>query len=613
MYKPSLILFLFIAAAAVATTGSIELYGNEIFFRIGEAEGLPVVVIGDGPGISGSYLEDILPGRKTVLYDSAGSGKSRDVGSMDLSLEYYISELSAIVHELELERFHLMGHGFGSLIAVYYALARPAELSSLVLVNPILSIPQLDLLIEEYTLQNDTVPDKLKLLFLNYRGDIESKLKTTVEDINRDIYDQFWGDGPGVTGELRGLDISSGLSDLRMPVLICTGLYNFPGVDKVIDYQKLSPKSEFVTFINSAHFPMLEESEGFNMIIGDFLRRVEAEQESSPEHDLSGRAVDILSGIVSLGEKDNGVDMDLEIGRDFTISLPSSPGTGYSWRLEEFDGSVLRLLSEPFYEEPGTTGGGYQVFQFRVIGPGETDISLSYCSCWNDEPIGTYRVGISVPLLEREVLSIDESDNGKSFSVDLAIPLEVSLNVTTGTGMSWRITSTTSSILRQTKENEYLIPENTPSVGGTIQQRYYFEGINYGTAYIEFSYGRPWEETPPERTFGATITVAEPVHDIYIARDSDNDRHIALKLDQMLILKLKNGSSSDETWYLREELPEQLKLLSDPFIEYFEEVRYSVFYFRTVERGEGVLELSYGSSASPDQSIDTYRITLKIE
>ena len=81
----------------------------------------------------------------------------------------------------------------------------------------------------------------------------------------------------------------------------------------------------------------------------------------------------------------------------------------------------------------------------------------------------------------------------------------------------------------------------------------------------------------------------------------------------MLILKLKNGSSSDETWYLREELPEQLKLLSDPFIEYFEEVRYSVFYFRTVERGEGVLELSYGSSASPDQSIDTYRITLKIE
>jgi predicted secreted protein len=179
--------------------------------------------------------------------------------------------------------------------------------------------------------------------------------------------------------------------------------------------------------------------------------------------------------------------------------------------------------------------------------------------------------------------------------------------------MSWRITSTTSSILRQTKENEYLIPENTPAMGGTIQQRYYFEGINYGTAYIEFSYGRPWEETPPERTFGATITVAEPVHDIYIARDSDNDRHIALKLDQMLILKLKNGSSSDETWYLREELPEQLKLLSDPFIEYFEEVRYSVFYFRTVERGEGVLELSYGSSASPDQSIDTYRITLKIE
>lgn len=599
--------------AVAATTGSIELYGNEIFFRINEAEGLPIVVIGDGPGISNRYLEDILPARKTVFYDSPGIGKSSNAGSLDLSVEYYISELSAIVHELELERFHLVGHGFGSLVAVYYALARPAGLSSLVLVNPILSIPQLDLLLEEHALQNDTEPDKLKLLFLNYRGDIEAKLKTTVEDVCRDTYNQFWGDGPVVTGKLRGLDISSGLSDLRMPILICTGLYIFPGVDKIIDYQKLSPTSEFVTFINSAHFPMLEESEGFNMIVGDFLRRVEAEHENSPAPNSSGKAVDTLSGVVSLGEKDNGVDMDLEVGRDFSVSLPSSPGTGYSWKLEEFDGRVLRLLSDPFYEEPGTTGGGYQVFQFRVIGPGEADISLSYCSCWNDEPIRTYRVGISVPLQEREALSIDESGNGKSFSVDLAVPLEVSLNVTTGTGMSWRITSTTSSILRQTKENEYSIPENTPAVGGTVQQRYYFEGINYGTAYIEFSYGRPWEEAPPERTFGATITVAEPVHNIYVARDSDHDRYIALELDQMLILKLKSGSSSDETWYLREGLPRHLQLLVDPFIEYVEEVGYSIFYFKTVERGEVVLEMSYGSPASPDQPIDTYRITLQIE
>jgi predicted secreted protein len=179
--------------------------------------------------------------------------------------------------------------------------------------------------------------------------------------------------------------------------------------------------------------------------------------------------------------------------------------------------------------------------------------------------------------------------------------------------MSWRITSTTSSILRQTKENEYLIPENAPSVGGTIQATLLFRGYQLRNRLYRILLRKTLEETPPERTFGATITVPNPFHDIYIARDSDHDRHIALKLDQMLILKLKNGSSSDETWYLREELPEQLKLLSDPFIEYFEEVRYSVFYFRTVERGEGVLELSYGSSASPDQSIDTYRITLKIE
>jgi hypothetical protein len=127
---------------------------------------------------------------------------------------------------------------------------------------------------------------------------------------------------------LRGLDISSGLSDLRMPVLICTGLYNFPGVDKVIDYQKLSPKSEFVTFINSAHFPMLEESEGFNMIIGDFLRRVEAEQESSPEHDLSGRALIFRLEMFRSARKTTGSIWYLEIGRVFSIStLPSSPGT----------------------------------------------------------------------------------------------------------------------------------------------------------------------------------------------------------------------------------------------------------------------------------------------
>lgn len=610
-----LVLFLLTAVCLISVQDSFEFHGNSIFYRLSEGPGIPLVIVNTGPGLDSSYLNEILPGSRVLIYDQLGSGASSISATISINLQYYISELASLVQELRLERFHLMGHGFGSIVATSYALTNPAGLVSLTLVNPILNIPALDaLLLEESAKAKESSTDKPNLLFQVHREEIQELISHKIEYMNIDVFELFWGNEPsGVAGSLRGLDVSSGLPDIKQPTLICAGLWNFPDLDYISRYHEQSSRSELVIFMGSSHFPMLEEKEAFEMIIKDFLIRTENDHDFSVPSVMSIIDRERFAGIALFTEKDNGESVVLEPDEDFRIVLSSSPGTGYYWGIESYDDSIVRLLSEPFYEEPEGIGGGFEVFQFRVIGSGNTAITLSYCSCWNDSPIRKYELNIESQSFQRETLSITEADLGKSFDIDLRVPVEIRLGVTTGTGMSWRITGLTPGILRQTKEYDFLIPPDTPDVGGEIEQVYFFEGINYGSAKLQFAYGRPWEEAPPDKTYSATITVREPVQNVLMLQESDNNRSINLKGDSILIIKLKESISSDYSWYLPADLPTKLKLISDPSHVKIDDMRYSAFYFKAVEPGEEAIQIFYGSVESMSNGTqDSFRVEVVV-
>ncbi len=69
-------------------------------------------------------------------------------------------------------------------------------------------------------------------------------------------------------------------------------------------------------------------------------------------------------------------------GREFTIVVEANPTTGYEWRLMTSPDEALVHLVEHKYQpgkaaQGGAIGaGGYDIWRFEAVAPGETTISL---------------------------------------------------------------------------------------------------------------------------------------------------------------------------------------------------------------------------------------------
>lgn len=78
------------------------------------------------------WFRELSRGHTLVRYDARGTGLS-DRAVRDLSIESWVRDLQAVVDDLGLERFHLLGICQGGATAVAYAARHPQRVSRLVL------------------------------------------------------------------------------------------------------------------------------------------------------------------------------------------------------------------------------------------------------------------------------------------------------------------------------------------------------------------------------------------------------------------------------------------------------------------------------------------------
>ncbi|HDP77324.1 MAG TPA: alpha/beta fold hydrolase [Mesotoga infera] len=605
------VVLLFTSTVCLPYEGQILFNGNRIYYELEEAEGEFIVIVGDGPGLDSSYMKGAFNHGKFLRYDQLGSGMSQNLSSLDITFQYYISELAALIYTLNVDSFHLIGHGFGGAVAVGLALTNPPGLLSLVIVNPRLNYPAIDSALVEAVAQESVKDlDKFELLF-GSSSEPERESSIAKNSINMDTYNLFWGDDSTfINGVLRGFDLSCGLPDINVPVLVCAGLESFPGVVHTATYQVGALESEFVTFMNSGNFPMIEEPTAFKSIVEDFHRRVEEAAESDLRNEAHCEVLSETPGERIFRLQDSERTLVMQVGDDFTVMLPSNPGAGYFWRVESFDEDVLRLISDPFYEEPKEAGSGYDVFGFRVVGSGSSPLVFSFGSSWDIVPMKSCSMLVQVEEYFVDPLIIHASDSGKTFIVGLNEPIEVVLESTVSSNLSWRIALTTPGIVRQPKESESRVFEDSSGLARKIEKVYYFEGMNYGEATLEFAYGSPWDDVPPEKTFEATLIVTEPFREVAIIQDSDNGREIEIGNNQTIIIKLKKALATDGEWKIS---PSNTKfhLIQEPYEEEYSKVSYSVFRLRPTELGESQLEFYYIENESNEQPVGTFTITIQ--
>lgn len=101
-----------------------------------------VVLLHGGPGISERYMEPIVPfvddgRRRIVSYDQRGTGLSicDSDDPVDYGLDAHASDLTRVIETLAVGPVHLLGHSWGSIIAMDYAARHGDRLASIIAVG----------------------------------------------------------------------------------------------------------------------------------------------------------------------------------------------------------------------------------------------------------------------------------------------------------------------------------------------------------------------------------------------------------------------------------------------------------------------------------------------
>lgn len=115
--------------------GGVELYAREV------GKGPAIIILHGGPDFDQSYMlpeMDLLADSyHLIYYDQRGRGKSADhVQPDDVTLASDIDDIDRVRRYFHLDSVTLLGHSWGTVLALEYALKYPECVSRLILMNP---------------------------------------------------------------------------------------------------------------------------------------------------------------------------------------------------------------------------------------------------------------------------------------------------------------------------------------------------------------------------------------------------------------------------------------------------------------------------------------------
>lgn len=129
-----------LAGESAPGEGYAPVEGAELYYRA-VGQGLPIIVLHGGPSFDHNYLlpdlDRLATGFRLIYYDQRGRGKSaQNVQPAEVTIQSEMADLETLRASMGLEHVVLLGHSWGGLLALEYALRHPERVSHLILLNP---------------------------------------------------------------------------------------------------------------------------------------------------------------------------------------------------------------------------------------------------------------------------------------------------------------------------------------------------------------------------------------------------------------------------------------------------------------------------------------------
>lgn len=137
---PLLFIFLcFLYSCSSPQAGTlVSTDGAPVFYRT-FGKGKPLLIINGGPGMNSNGFESLAKKlsehNTTIIYDQRGTGKSvlKSLDSSTVNLKLMMDDIESIRKELKIEKWSILGHSFGGMLASYYATVYPQHIDKLIL------------------------------------------------------------------------------------------------------------------------------------------------------------------------------------------------------------------------------------------------------------------------------------------------------------------------------------------------------------------------------------------------------------------------------------------------------------------------------------------------
>ena len=256
-----------------------------------------MVLLHGGSGFSSFYLkplEDIGNDRQVVRYDQLGGGKSDKITDTTMfTIQHFVRELDSLRVFLGVEKWHVLGHSWGTILAVEYYKVHPERVATLTLASAALDIPaweknarQLVATLSDSSQRAISKAERAKKyddpLYQNamsefygkyvWRHPVEADLDSLMATVNEGIYNYMQGPSEfTITGTLGNYDATAFLKQVRVPVLYTVGEFDEANPDIVRRFAALTPGARVVMLKGSGHVTTWDARDENVKVVRDFL------------------------------------------------------------------------------------------------------------------------------------------------------------------------------------------------------------------------------------------------------------------------------------------------------------------------------------------------------
>lgn len=279
--------------------------------RVGNNPRLKVLLLHGGPGATHEYFEacdSYFPaaGIEYYYYDQLGSYYSDQPEAPELwELPRFVDEVEQVRRALGLdqENFYLLGHSWGGLLAIEYALAYPQHLKGLVISNMMASIPAYNdyaervlkpaldpavlAEIERLEAAGDTANPRYMDLLMEHHyvhhvlrlpaGEWPDPVNRAFKHLNPAIYVPMQGPSElGASGKLADWDRFADLARIPVPTLVIGARYDTMDPAHMKRMAEALPRGRYLDCPEGSHMALYDDQQTYFDGLIRFLHDVDA-------------------------------------------------------------------------------------------------------------------------------------------------------------------------------------------------------------------------------------------------------------------------------------------------------------------------------------------------